>query len=192
MLFSAAEIEEIRRFLQGLDQKYADLGEVYPTNIAPVIIDPGQGDFQTTLMTWGFPQYSGSGVVINARSESAATKPMFKNSLSDRRCVIIATGFYEWSGTKGAKIKHLFNRPDSRALFMAGIFNEFTAEKEKRFAILTTDANASVEAIHSRMPVVLLPGEIDVWLRGDYLSVFERQQIDLVHTIADEAQLPLF
>ena len=117
-------------------------GEIFPTNLAPIIISEG-GVMAARPMFWGFPKWKGSGVIINARAETAADKPMFRSSLAARRCIVPSTGFYEWShsGDKKQKDKYLINLPDTPMLYMAGIYNyyhESDGQQLPRFVILTT------------------------------------------------------
>ncbi len=89
---------------------------------------------------------------------------MFRRSLAQRRCVLPTTGFFEWGpGEDGAKRKYRFNLPETRALYLAGFWNDFSGEKN--CVVLTTAANASVEDIHDRMPVVLLREQLEPWVR---------------------------
>ena len=135
-------------------------GEIYPTNQVPVLMEAGE-ELAPEVMTWGFPRFGGkSGPIINARSETAGERPMFRRSLAERRCVIPTTGFFEWGPAEnGKKQKYRFNLPASRALYLAGLWNDFAGER--KCVILTTAANASMEGIHDRMPVVLLREQLD-------------------------------
>lgn len=134
-------------------------GEIFPTNTVPILTQNGSA-IEPELSVWGFPSFRGKGVIINARSETAQEKPMFRGSLRDRRCVVPSTGFYEWDRDKR---KYLFRRPGSSVVYLAGICQTF--REEKRFVILTAAANVSMEEIHNRMPVVLLPSQIEAWVR---------------------------
>ena len=87
---------------------------------------------------------------------------MFKDSILHRRAVIPASGFYEWNRQKE---KHIFTRKDAKALFMAGFYK--LTEKGKCFVILTTQANASMEPVHERMPLILEEDEITDWIYQD-------------------------
>ncbi len=167
------EVIEIREIIHEINQKLANTpeltrmktGEIFPTEIAPVLAIQA-GIRQAQLMKWGFPKWQGSGVVINAREETAAQKSMFRASLLTRRCVVPSTGFFEWSHGPGKKEKYLLRLPDA-ALYMAGIYNVFRDEQQRcypAYTILTTAANASVSMLHDRMPVILRKSELDVWL----------------------------
>jgi len=142
-------------------------GEVFPTNIAPVITLDG-----AAAVKWGFPRWKGAGVIINARAETAMEKNLFRKPLLERRCVIPSSGFYEWDHTGGKKTKdkYLFRQPGERALYMAGMISLFRDDagiEYGAFVILTTAANESVAPIHDRMPVILAPDEKDRWIRDD-------------------------
>lgn len=126
------------------------LGEVFPTNIVPVVAARGP-----TPMKWGYAGYKNR--VINARSETAFEKPMFRRTLMERRCLIPASGYYEWRRTEsGAKSKQKYAlfRPD-RPLYMAGLWREEQGEALPVFVILTREAAQGIRQIHHRMPVIL-------------------------------------
>lgn len=133
-------------------------GEVFPTNILPVIANVN-GQKRTKLYKWGFPQYKSSGVIINARSETIESKPMFSNRFIYSRCIVPSSGFYEWSKTKQ---KYMFTLPDSNVVYMAGLWGDFAGECS--YTIITTDANDSVKNVHERMPLVLERSDLDQWL----------------------------
>jgi putative SOS response-associated peptidase YedK len=163
VLFSDAEQQDIRDIIDEVQRKTnggIKTGEIFPTDKAPVLIQQ-QGVIMPEALKWGFPGFKSKGVIINARSETVQEKPMFRKSLFTKRCVIPSTGFYEWSHD-GKKQKYLFNLPESEALYMAGLYNEF--DGETRFVILTTDANSSMAEIHNRMPIVLDRERMNHWL----------------------------
>lgn len=163
-LFTDEENQEIMRIVKSLDARYPannmKHGEIYPTNTAP-ILSLQQDEIRPELSVWGFPRFGAKGVIINARSETADERPMFKKSLHTRRCVVPSTGFYEWS-QNGPKTKYRFNLPEGQTLYMAGIYNEFKGEN--KYVILTTGANNSIADIHDRMPIILQKSMIEDWL----------------------------
>ena len=157
------EVDEIiQKISDDIQREKMKTGEIFPTNLVPILLpsehQPSR-DNQARLLTWGFPNFAGKGVVINARSETAREKTMFRSSLARRRCVIPSTGFFEWNKDKR---KYLFRLPEDGMLYMAGVYNSF--EGEERFVILTTAANDSISDVHDRMPVVLSWQEIQPWL----------------------------
>ncbi len=113
---------------------------------------------EIAAMRWGFPGRNGQ-LIFNARSETAAEKPLFRDSLALRRCVIPAGGFYEWNSRK-EKVR--FTGEGEQPLFLAGFYQRF--EEENRFVILTVPANASMAPVHDRMPLVLAPAEAEAWI----------------------------
>lgn len=170
--FTDSENQEIRRIVNAIDVRYPNnqmkRGEIFPTNVAP-ILKQKNNQIRSDLSIWGFPRFqSNTGVIINARSETAAERPMFKKSLRERRCVVPSTGFYEWS-QNGRKIKFRFRLPDEDTLYMAGIYNEFKGEG--RFVILTTKANVSIADVHNRMPVILQKNMVEDWIHNDDFSI---------------------
>ena len=110
----------------------------------------------------GGPGFQGRQVIFNARCESAMEKPLFCDSMRHSRVVIPATWFYEWNLRKE---KNTFYRKDAPALFMAGCCREY--EDGTCFVILTTRANASMEPVHDRMPLILEENEIAPWILNE-------------------------
>lgn len=170
-LFNERETKEIHEIIRELEEKQPDsikTGEIFPTNRVPMLV-MGDEHRSVEAVTWGFPHFRGSGVIINARAETAHEKPMFRKNLAMRRCLIPSTGFYEWAReNKKARQKYLFKLSDDPVLYMAGLFNDF--DGVRRFVILTTQANESVEDIHDRMPLVVLRAELDGWLRDPHFA----------------------
>ncbi len=132
-------------------------------------------------LQWGFPVEWQQGVVFNTRIESAG-KPLWRDSLTHRRCLVPALSFFEPHQSEMAlsprtqkpiKRPYEFTLPGRGVLLMAAIW------KEDWFSILTTEPNASVAPIHPRMPLVIAQDEIDTWLHGDYGKLVDRSGIKL-------------
>lgn len=159
-LFTAEQVEEIRNIAEAIDKKYNTdswkQGEIYPSAKAPVLVDEG-GTVHPELLTWGYQMPKS--LVINARAETAAEKPMFRASVVAGRCVVPSVGFYEWDKQKR---KYLFNLPGGSVLYMAGLYS--IRDGKPSFVILTTDANESMREVHHRMPLVLQKKQITSWL----------------------------
>jgi putative SOS response-associated peptidase YedK len=105
--------------------------------------------------------------MINARSETASTKPAFSDALKFRRCLVPADGFYEWQKTGKAKQPYCFQINDGELFAFAGIWNRWNdakGEPLETFSILTTTPNAVTSSVHDRMPVILNPDNYDLWL----------------------------
>jgi len=158
--FTAEQCAELQEIVQAVQHRCGNgawtPGEIRPSLKAPVLLER-QGGVEADLMRWGLQTQKS--LMINARSESVEEKPLFRDSVQTRRCVIPASGFYEWNADKR---KYLFRLPDAQALYMAGIYDQ--RQDERCYCILTTEANASVCGIHPRMPVVLRSQEVDDWI----------------------------
>lgn len=160
-----------RRSAVSPPQSLPALGEVSPSHMTAVLTADGP-----RLMRWGFPRWQGGGVVINARSETAAQKAMFRASLLERRLAVPTTGFYEWKRREGIKTKEkfLFRREDGLPVYLAGVYWEAQEDTPARFVVLTTEANPSVAPYHDRMPVLLTPEDLDAWFRGNFDTLLRR------------------
>ena len=107
--------------------------------------------------------------LINARSETVAEKPSFRDSFRFRRCLVVSDGFYEWQPA-GARKQPFWIRLDTEAPFaFAGLWDRWTSESEslESCTILTTQANEALIPLHDRMPVILDPGHYESWLDPD-------------------------
>jgi putative SOS response-associated peptidase YedK len=135
------------------------------------------GGIQTARMQWGFQNPYRKGLIINARAESAGEKALFKDSLARRRCIIPATGFYEWDAWKA---RYRFTKADDSLILLAGLWQ--TGTDEPRYTILTTDANRSMAPVHDRMPVMIEREEIRPWLLepGRVPEFLGRPQAELI------------
>ena len=106
--------------------------------------------------------------MINARSESVAEKPSFRNAFRKRRCLIIADGFYEWKGEKGRKQPMFITSTDHKPFAFAGLWETWKKDDQdsiyKSCTIITTQASESIRDIHHRMPVIIKPTSYEAWL----------------------------
>ena len=162
--FSAELLDEIRDLTEQKDWKL-ELGvldrDIHPGDTAPVIVAAGDqgGSLRVCRQKWGYPGPGGKGLVFNARSESVFEKRMFRNSVSQRRAAVPVSWFYEWNKNKE---KFTFTKEGSRILFLAGFYGRY--EDGDHFVILTTQANASMAPLHSRMPLVLEREQVREWI----------------------------
>ncbi len=120
--------------------------------------------------------------MINARSESIAEKPSFRNAFKKRRCLILADGFYEWQGEKGHKQPVFITLPDKKPFAFAGLWeswNKKGAEEAtyKSCTIITTRASESIRDIHHRMPVILKTEVYEPWLEPANQNITELEGI---------------
>ncbi len=141
--------------------RLADPRDVHPSETALVVAGSGTGyAIQAKAMSWGFASPVTRGLLANARSESMKEKPTFRESALLRRCVIPASGFYEWDANKA---RYRFYRTDE-LLWLAGIYR---AENGlMKFTVLTRAAAGSMLGIHDRMPLTVEDHEVHRWI-GD-------------------------
>jgi putative SOS response-associated peptidase YedK len=171
----ASDLESVNRLLR-FDT--ADLSELHPRyNVAPTQAVPAARlqDGRRALVTlrWGLVPVWAKDLkigysLINARSETVAEKPAFRSAFKSRRCLIPASGFYEWKDT-GEKHKQPFHlgMRDGSLFAFAGLWERWhggDGEPVESCAILTTEANAVVRSVHDRMPVILAPTDFAPWL----------------------------
>ena len=108
--------------------------------------------------------------LINARAETLAEKPAFREALRLRRCIVPADGFFEWSGRGAERSPYLFRRGDRALLGIAGLYERWRGEAGEVIdscILITTEANQTLRAFHDRMPVILSPGDYRPWLDRD-------------------------
>jgi putative SOS response-associated peptidase YedK len=141
-------------------------------SVATVRAAPAGTGRELALLRWGLiPSWSkdpsiGNGL-INARAETAREKPSFRNAFRRHRCLIPATGFYEWQRLERGKQPYFVRMRDERLFAFAGLWDRWeSADKSviETCTILTTAANAVLAPIHDRMPVILPPAEYERWL----------------------------
>lgn len=141
-------------------------------NIAVIGRANAQSPRQLKSLRWGLiPRWAKDHRVgyklINARSETAATKPSFREALAKRRCLIPADGFYEWQKTTEGKQPFYFHRVDQAPFAFAGLWERWRSpegEVVTSCTVLTTAANALLKPIHERMPVILPTDAYEPWL----------------------------
>jgi putative SOS response-associated peptidase YedK len=146
---------------------------IAPTQSVPVIRQhPKKPVRHLALMRWGLiPNWAKDSSIaqntINAKSETAAVKPAFRDPLKLRRCLIPADGFYEWKKTGTSKQPYCFEVNDGELFAFAGLWDgwkDSNGQWVKSRSILTTTPNAVTSAVHDRMPVILDRGDYDLWL----------------------------
>lgn len=162
---------EIKRILNDIDKRFQrkeiKTGEIYPTNMAPILV-ANKSAIEPTILKWGAAGFDKNRQIINARSESVHEKRMFRESIIYRRCIVPANGFYEWNRL-GNKTKYYFTDMNCDTIYMAGIYDNYQGMDS--FIILTTSANDSMREIHDRMPLILYKEQVESWL-------FDEKQTD--------------
>ena len=108
--------------------------------------------------------------IIQRRAEGVADKPMFRDAFKRHRCIIPASGYYEWIARPDGKQPYFISAADGGASSLAGLWDRWknpeTGEPVASCTIIVTDANALTRAIHDRMPVLLDKADIEYWLNG--------------------------
>jgi putative SOS response-associated peptidase YedK len=153
-----------------------DLPEVPNYNVCPTmtvhVVSSEKGARRLRAMRWGFVPHwytalSSGPLLINARSETIADKPAFRAAVRERRCLIVATGFYEWKREEGQPPQPWFiTRSDGAPMAMAGIWQDWDKGDAPvtSFAVVTCGANAAMAPIHDRLPVILTEADWPLWL----------------------------
>jgi len=163
---------------------------IAPTQEAPVVRLDREGKREVALLRWGLVPFWAKDIkagnrMINARCEGVAEKPAFREALQRRRCIVPASGFFEWKQVGRQKQPFAVTLPGEPLLGFAGLWERWRAKKDasaatepcalrpepsadyvETFTILTTAANDAVSSIHDRMPVIVPHHAIEAWLAG--------------------------
>lgn len=138
-------------------------------NVAPgtdqlIVRRSESGSRVRRAVRWGIrPQWDPKKSIVNARAETVTSKSVFRDSFLERRCLVPATGFYEWTSLGGKRVPHYFVVGDGAPFAMAGFFTK-AGEEPSTFCLLTTEPNEVVGAIHDRMTVIIEPANYDRWM----------------------------
>ena len=165
----ASELVEIFKLLRKAD--WTPRYNIAPTQSVAVIRQTAQGR-ELSRMHWGLiPAWSRDpkmgGRLINARAETVASKPSFRDPFRKRRCLIPADGFYEWKDTGGkTKQPYYISLRDGRPFAFAGLWEHWEGADAaiESCTIITVEANELLRELHDRMPVILHPTDYDRWL----------------------------
>ena len=141
-------------------------GEIRPTNVVPVIAPDRQGKRAVFPMKWGF---SGKSLLMNARSETAAVKPLFKDAWASHRCIVPASWYFEWEhlklndGKTKTGDKYMIQPRNSTMTWLAGLYR--IENGLPVFVVLTREPAEELRFIHDRMPLILPEQLVDEWIR---------------------------
>lgn len=145
-----------------------------PSQLAPVVrLDPQSAARELVMLKWGLVPFWAKEAkigysMINARAETVATKPSFREAFRQRRCLVPASGFYEWRAEgKGPKQPYHFCCANGGPMTFAGLWERWRQPDRAQletFAIIVGPANDQVGPYHERMPVILEPDHFDTWL----------------------------
>ena len=165
------ELWEIHRGFPNFPANY----NAAPTQKLPIVRETAEGR-ELAILEWGLiPFFSKTGKseysTINARAETVREKPTFRGSFKSRRCIVPASGYYEWTGPKGNKTPHYFARADGQPMALAGLWDRWQSadksETKESFTILVTTANKFAGQFHDRMPVILENDAWDLWMKAE-------------------------
>ncbi len=196
----------VERFdAQKMLEEYEPNHNIKPTQDAPIVVER-EGARELLAMQWGLIPFWAKDPKIgykmfNARSETIAEKPAFKNSFKRKRCVVPATGFYEWKQEGRGKVPHLFTVGDHEIFGFAGLYDSWRTpggEVVYTYTIITTTPNELVATVHDRMPVILLRDQEQPWLDASVddpyflQSLLEPYPADLMEMTRIEGKLEQF
>lgn len=157
---------------------------IAPTQYVPIIVSESPN--RAVMMQWGLiPSWAKDSKIgaklINARAETLHERPAFRAPLKSKRCLVPATGFYEWKKTAMARIPYYIHRKDNALFAFAGLYDVWrspeTTENLFTFTIITTEPNALVTAIHNRMPAIIKQEHESLWLQHESLPLDEVREI---------------
>ena len=174
--------EELLAMLQTLNRRglACKTGEIFPTDTVAVIANSRALQPMPFAMTWGYTLPGGKRL-INARSESAADKPLFREGMLKRRCLIPASHYFEWSHDARARMKYAIRPEGTVMMYIAGLYR--LEEGRPVFTILTREPAPQIAFIHNRMPVILSRDAAGAWLRlqTPAAEVLARAEQDVVY-----------
>lgn len=144
---------------------------VAPSNHMPVVVQK-DGTRTLDMYRWGLIPFWADSIktgysMINARAESLTTKKSFSRPFSSQRCIVPASGFYEWKKAKSSKVPHFITSKQSPLFHFAGLYEQWKDENDQTvnsYTIITTTANKPMSELHDRMPAMLLLDEFNTWL----------------------------
>jgi putative SOS response-associated peptidase YedK len=181
--------EEIHRLanLIGTRRNLAPRYNIAPTTPIEVLRASEKGD-ELAPMYWGLiPHWwrkplKEMPATFNARAETLSERPMFRGAYKYRRCIVPASGFYEWTGAKGRRTPHYFSAPDGRPLALAGLWDHWSGldggDDLPNATIVVGPANEWMRQFHERMPIVLDWNDAEAWMRGENPEALLRAPAD--------------
>ena len=153
-----------------------------PSQSAPIVRLSPAGEREVVMLRWGLiPSWakdpSIGNRVINARAETLTEKASFRAALRDRRCLVLADGFYEWQRRGTKKQPYFVKTADGLRFAMAGLWERWndraSGESVESFTIVTTAASEALQAVHERMPAILYTAGQEAWLTARSAEAIE-------------------
>ena len=170
---------------------------IAPGSMMPVIVRRERNE--AVMMEWGLvPHWVKEGKaarhLINARAETLAEKPSFRGLLNSRRCLVPASGFYEWKKDGGKKTPFYIRLQDEPVFAFAGLYDVWhipVGEGYATYTIITTGPNDLMAPIHNRMPAILRREDEDRWVSGEALSAADLNGILAPHPVGGMEAYPV-
>lgn len=167
--------EIVRQFDVSADASFEPRYNIAPTQSVATIRADEQGLRSLDLLRWGLVPHWAKDIgignrLINARAETVAEKPAFRQAFSRRRCLVLASGFYEWGQTPAGKSPFFMSPGSGECLAFAGLWEQWRGGGEEVLetcVIITTAANAKLAKVHERMPAILAADAQVLWLAGE-------------------------
>lgn len=179
--------EELKRIFSLVEGEISTIEPRY--NVAPsqqVAVVRSAGDHNILVsMSWGLvPSWSKDTTIashtINARSETVAEKPAYRHAIKYNRCIIPVSGFYEWKQVEHHKEPYFIRLTNHKPMCFAGIWESWKDSENsalETFSILTTSSNDLIAPIHDRMPVILTPEDLSLWLSKNVHDPHELERL---------------
>lgn len=173
--------EANRKQLAVTGQESVAGGEIFPCGVIAALAHGRNGNSAVYPMRWGYTLNGKPRPVINARSETAAERPMFRDSWQTRRCLIPADRYFEWERDAGKKKqKYGISVKKPGPIFLAGLYRYEPTEPLPACVILTAEPAEEIRFIHDRMPVIFSGDEAAMWLTEDPAGMLFRRETDMV------------
>lgn len=176
--YSASKLREIRalgnRYAPGhhFTKQWHPIYNISPKCDVPVVIKSKEQPLR--VMRWG--TWTAEGLISNVKTDAVLIKPMWKNAVHHRRCLILADGFFEWEADGSKKIAHYFSIPIREAFPIAALWFPANDDQPERCMMVTTEPNPAIAAFDDRMPAILHDWDANEWLGDEPLApeVIER------------------
>ena len=172
----------VKVFNEQIDREHRPRYNIAPSQEVPVVLKGESAEQGRMLvdMKWGLVPYWAKAAqlkfnTINARSEGVETSPVFRNAFKRTRCIVPASGYYEWkAGTSPKQPYYIYSSEPGEWLALGGLWDRWISPEGSElqsFTIVTTAANSFVGSVHHRMPVILKDEEIPLWLGEDDVKI---------------------
>ena len=195
-LYQTDEVPERFQVSNGLSRNIKKRYNIAPGQAAVVVVSRA-GERQLELMKWGFVPPGAKDMnsifrykTYSVRSEQVFEKNLFKEAIRHRRCLVPASGFYEWHRADGVKKPYYIQLNDQKPFSLAGIYSDWVDKDGKQqslYSVITTEANQEMSAVSERMPLILQPQDEADWL--DDTKTEAGMVYDLMRPYSDDTLL---